>query len=114
MIADDSLFMCNRIAKWLTNHGYETVVVQDGVEAVKTYRQARPDAVLMDVTMPHKDGLEALAEIRQFDPQAKVIMLTALDQQAVATQAVQMGAKEFLVKPVRSAQLILVLRKVLG
>jgi two-component system chemotaxis response regulator CheY len=113
MIADDSLFVRRRIAKLLANFGYEPVMAGDGEEAVHNYRQANPDAVLMDITMPRKDGLEALTEIRQFDPQAKVIMLTALDQQSVVTQAIQFGAKDFLVKPVPPHQLIMAVQKVL-
>jgi two-component system chemotaxis response regulator CheY len=113
MIVDDSLFIRNRLSKLLAEHGYETVVARDGKEAVDTYRSAKPDAVLMDVTMPNKNGLEALNEIRQFDSRARVIMLTALDQRSVATQAIQKGAKDFLVKPIRSDQVTEALRRIL-
>lgn len=114
MIVDDSLFMRNRLVKLLAQHEYETVTACDGVEAVRVYREARPDAVLLDITMPRKDGLEALAEIRQLDLASKVIMLTALDQPQLASQAILVGAKDFLVKPVRLGQLLMALRKVLG
>ena len=87
MVVDDSLFMRNHIAKLLGNQGYETVMAEDGEQAVTGYRRDCPDVVLMDITMPRKDGLEALLEIRQLDPQAKVIMLTALDQRLAATRA---------------------------
>ncbi len=113
MIADDSLFVLTRLKKLLTDLGYDIVVARDGEEAVRTYRQTKPDAVLMDVTMPRKNGLEALSEICQFDCRAKVIMLTALDQQSVVTQAIQTGAKDFLVKPVPPGRLIKALQKVL-
>ena len=76
LIVDDSLFMRNRLTKLLTEHEYETVTAGDGVEAVRVYKEARPDAVLMDITMPRKDGLEALAEIRSLDFASKVVMLT--------------------------------------
>lgn len=114
MIVDDSLFTRNHLTKLLAKHGYETVVAGDGEEAVRTYRSAHPDAVLMDITMPRKDGLDALLEIRQFDPRAKVIVLTALSQQLVATRAIHIGAKDFLVKPVPPVQVIAALQKVLG
>jgi two-component system chemotaxis response regulator CheY len=114
MIVDDSLFMRNRLVKLLAKHEYETVTACDGVEAVRRYREARPDAVLMDITMPRKDGLEALAEIRRLDLASKVIMLTALDQPQLASQAVLVGAKDFLTKPVRPTQLLTALRTVLG
>jgi two-component system chemotaxis response regulator CheY len=113
MIVDDSLFVRKHLTKLLTNFGYETIMASDGEEAVHAYRQSSPDVVLMDITMPRKDGLRALAEIRQFDPRAKVVMLTALDQQAVATQAIQIGAKDFLVKPVPPNRLIMTLQKLL-
>ncbi len=113
LIVDDSLFMRNHLVKLLGEHGYDTVQAENGLEAVKTYRASRPDAVLMDITMPEMNGMDALVEIRQLDSRAKVIMLTALDQQLVTARAVHMGAKEFLVKPVPPIQLLLALKKVL-
>jgi two-component system chemotaxis response regulator CheY len=114
MIVDDSLFMRNRLVKLLNENGYETVTAYDGIDAVRVYGEARPDIVLMDITMPRKDGLQALAEIRQLDPKAKAIMLTALDQPLLAGRAVLIGAKDFLTKPVRPGLLLMTLRKVLG
>ncbi len=113
LIVDDSLFMRNHLARLLGEHGYDIVQAENGVEAVKTYRASRPDVVLMDITMPEMNGMDALVEIRQLDSRAKVIMLTALDQQLVAARAVHMGAKEFLVKPVPPTRLLLALQKVL-
>ncbi len=114
MVVDDSLFMRNRIARLLTKQGYETIVAEDGVAAVDTYRRDRPDAVLMDITMPQKDGLSALTEIRQFDPQAIVVILTALNQKLAAARAIHLGAKDFLVKPAPPGQLIAAVQKALG
>jgi two-component system chemotaxis response regulator CheY len=114
MIADDSLFVRNRLVKLLAEHGYETVATCDGVEAVRVFDEARPDAVLMDITMPRKDGLDALAEIRQLDPAARVIVLTALDQPLLAGRAVLSGARDYLTKPVQPGRLLAALRKVLG
>ena len=113
LIVDDSLFMRDHLTKLLGAHGYDTVQAENGLEAVKTYRASRPDAVLMDITMPEMNGMDALVEIRQLDSRAKVIMLTALDQQLVVARAVHMGAKEFLVKPVPPTRLLLALQKVL-
>lgn len=113
LIVDDSLFMRNHLVRLLGEHGYDTVQAGNGLEAVKTYRVSRPDAVLMDITMPEMNGIDALIKIRQLDSRAKVIMLTALDQQLVAARAVHMGAKEFLVKPVLPTRLLLALQKVL-
>jgi two-component system chemotaxis response regulator CheY len=113
LIVDDSLFMRNHLTKLLVKHGYETIAAEDGEQAVHTYRQNNPDVVLMDITMPRKDGLEALSEIRQLDPRAKVVMLTALNQRPAVTRAIQIGAKDFLVKPVLPDKLITALQKAL-
>ena len=114
MVVDDSLFVRNHLSKLLAKNGYETILAENGKVAVDTYRRNRPDAVLMDITMPQKDGLQALTEIREFDSRARVIMLTALDQELAATRAIHVGAKDFLVKPVPPIQLLAALRKALS
>ena len=113
MIVDDSLFMRNHLSKLLTKKGYQTIMAENGEQAIRNYRHDRPDAVLMDITMPRKDGLQALTEIRQFDSQAKVIMLTAVDQELAVTRAIHLGATDFLVKPVPPNRLLAILQKVL-
>ena len=113
MVVDDSLFMRNHLAKLLTEHSYQVILAENGEEAVKTYRSARPDVVLMDVAMPQMNGLAALVEIREFDRQAKVIMLTAMDERLLASHAIQVGAKDYLMKPVSFDKLLVALQKVL-
>lgn len=113
MIVDDSLFVRNHLNKLLTRSGYETIMAEDGEQAVRNYRRDRPDVVLLDITMPQKDGLQALTEIREFDSRAKVIMLTAVDQELAVTRAIHLGAKDFLVKPVPPSRLLAILQKVL-
>jgi len=113
MIVDDAQFMRMRIAKLLTKQGYDTIEAENGEEAVQTYRSTRPDAVLMDITMPRKDGIKALAEIRKFDPRAKVIMLTALGQQPMILEAMKAGASDFLVKPYDPEQVTQALQRTL-
>lgn len=114
MVVDDAQFMRVRLSKLLIDHGYEVVEAADGEQAVQTYLTAKPDAVVMDITMPQKDGLHALAEIRASDPSARVIMLTALGQESLVVQAVQAGAKDYVVKPYDPDRLMNALQRVLG
>ncbi len=113
MVVDDSSFMRNHISKFLTQHGYEIVVAENGEEAVRHYRAKKPDVVLMDITMPQMDGMDALVMIREFDPRAKVIMLSALGQRLIVQRAIHIGAKDFLVKPIPPQQLLLTVQKAL-
>ncbi|MCL6644080.1 MAG: response regulator [Dehalococcoidia bacterium] len=99
LVVDDAAFMRMRMSKILTEAGYEVIQAENGLEALEKYQTARPDAVLMDITMPEMDGLTALKEIRKVDPNAKVAMVTALGQQQIVLEAVKNGAKDFLVKP---------------
>ena len=99
LVVDDAAFMRMRMSKILTEAGYQVVQAENGIEAVEKYRSEKPDAVLMDITMPEMDGLTALKEIRSLDPTARVAMVTALGQQQIVLEAVKSGAKDFLVKP---------------
>lgn len=114
MVVDDAQFMRVRISKLLTGYGYEVVEAEDGEQAVRIYQSVKPDAVLMDITMPEKDGLQALVEIRSSDPKARVIILTALGQESMVVQAVQAGAKDYVVKPFDPNRIVTALQKVLG
>ena len=113
MVVDDSLFIRNHLEKLLGEHGYETVSAEDGEQAIHLYSTARPDLVLMDITMPKTNGLVALHMIRSSDHEAKVIMLTAMDEQVMAKYAVRLGAKDFLMKPVMPDTLLATLEKAL-
>ena len=99
LVADDAAFMRMRMSKILSEAGYEVIQAENGAEAVDKYKSSKPDAVLMDITMPEMDGLTALKEIRAYDPNARVAMVTALGQQQIVLEAVKSGAKDFLVKP---------------
>lgn len=113
LIVDDTQFMRHRLAKLLHEHGYQTLEAENGEEALSVYQANRPDAVLMDITMPVKDGLTALADIRAFDPQASVVMLTAVGQQTAASQAVKAGARDFVVKPYKPDQVLQAIARIL-
>lgn len=99
LVVDDAAFMRMRMSKILSEAGYEVIQAENGLEAVAKYKASKPDAVLMDITMPEMDGLTALKEIRGHDPEARVAMVTALGQQQIVLEAVKSGAKDFLVKP---------------
>ena len=99
LIVDDAEFLRVRISKMLTGEGFEIIEAENGAKAVNQYKTARPDLVLMDITMPEMDGLTALKEIRAFDAKAQVVMLTALGQESVVLEAIKSGARDFIVKP---------------
>ena len=114
MVVDDAAFMRVRCAKLLRDNGYEVVEAENGAQAVIKYQEARPDAVLMDITMPEMDGLDALITIRQFDGQAKVAMLTAMGQQSVVIEAIKAGAKDFIIKPFQPERVLGAVKKLVG
>jgi len=113
LIVDDAEFLRVRISRLLSTNGYEILEAQNGLQAVEIYKWSQPDVVLMDVTMPEMDGLTALKEIRRFDPQARVIMVTALGQESVVLDAIRSGARDFVVKPFDFDRVIAALNKVL-
>ncbi len=113
LIVDDSAYLRSYLTKLLSRHGYQTTCAEDGEEAVRLYGEVKPDIVLMDITMPKMNGMDALLRIRAIDPRARVIMLTALDQKIIAARAVHIGARDFLVKPVTSARLLLTIQNTL-
>ena len=101
MICDDAAVMVKSLSLNVTKMGHKVVAeVSDGQDAVKSFREERPDLVLMDISMPVKGGIEALREILQIDPGAIVIMVSGLGYQENVLQAIKEGAKDFLIKPV--------------
>ncbi|WP_040980131.1 response regulator [Oceanobacillus jeddahense] len=115
LIIDDAAFMRMMIKDILTKNDFEVVAeAQDGNEAVEKYKEHQPDLVTMDITMPEKDGLAALKEILQVNPDAKVIMCSAMGQQAMVIDAIQAGAKDFIVKPFQADRVIEAIQKALG
>jgi len=99
LVVDDSAFMRMRCVSLLGELGHEAVEAADGQQALDLYPRARPDAVLLDITMPGLDGLTVLREIISLDPGAKVAMVTAMGQQGMVAEALASGAKDFIIKP---------------
>lgn len=99
LIADDAAFMRMRLKKLLEEAGYTVLEAANGQEAIAAYQTHHPAMVLMDITMPELDGVAATRVICQSDPQARVVMVSALGQQAMVVSAIQAGAKDFIVKP---------------
>ena len=100
LLVDDATFMRMKMKQVLAGLGHEVVgEAANGAQAIEQYSLLKPDAVMMDITMPDMDGLTALKKIRQIDPKAVVIMVSAMGQQAIVLEAVQSGAKDFIVKP---------------
>jgi two-component system chemotaxis response regulator CheY len=102
LIVDDSIFVQKQLRQILTSEGFEIVeTASDGAEGVEKYRQLkdRIDLVTMDITMPNMDGLTALAKIIEINPEAKVIMISALGREDLVKKALIAGAKNYIVKP---------------
>ncbi|MBD2870728.1 response regulator [Paenibacillus arenilitoris] len=115
LIVDDAAFMRMMIRDILTKNGYEVVgEAQDGAQAVEKYKELKPDLTTMDITMPEMDGISALKEIKKMDGNAKVIMCSAMGQQAMVIDAIQAGAKDFIVKPFQADRVIEAIKKTLG
>ena len=115
LICDDAAFMRMMIKDILTKNGYNVVgEAENGVKAIEAYQEFSPDLVLMDITMPEMDGIDALKGIREKDPNACVIMCSAMGQQAMVIEAIQSGAKDFIVKPFQAERVLEAVKKVIG
>lgn len=114
LIVDDAAFMRAAIKTILERNGFEVVgEAENGAIGVRKYQELRPDIVTMDITMPEMTGLEALKHIRSFDPDAKVIMITAMGQEHLVKEAILSGAKSFIVKPFKEEHVVQTLKKLL-
>jgi two-component system chemotaxis response regulator CheY len=115
LVVDDAAFMRMMIKDILRKGGYEVVgEAEDGAKAIEKYRELKPDLVTMDITMPDMDGITAVKEIRKIDPNALIIMCSAMGQQAMVIDAIQAGAKDFVVKPFQPDRVLEAIRKVLS
>ncbi|RDU22422.1 response regulator [Anaerosacchariphilus polymeriproducens] len=115
LVCDDAAFMRMMIKDILSKNGYNVVgEAENGAIAVEKFNELNPDLVLMDITMPEMDGLQALKKIRETDTDAAVIMCSAMGQQAMVIEAIQSGAKDFIVKPFQADRVLESIKKVIG
>lgn len=115
LVVDDAAFMRMMLKDILTKGGHEVVgEAGNGLEAIDQYGKLKPDLVTMDITMPEMEGIEALKRIKTDDPKAKIIMCSAMGQQGMVVQAIQAGAKDFVVKPFQADRVLEAITKALA
>ena len=115
LICDDAAFMRMMIKDILSKNGYNVAgEAENGARAVEKYAEVKPDLVLMDITMPEMDGIQTLKKIKEGDPGAKIIMCSAMGQQAMVIESIQAGAKDFIVKPFQADRVLEAVKKVIG
>jgi len=115
VIVDDTVFMRMSLKNILESFKYEVVGEgSNGFEAVALYKRLKPDIITMDITMPKKDGVAAVEEIIAFDPEATIIMVSAMGQKSKVVEAVSAGAKDFVVKPFKPDRIIQALARLDG
>jgi two-component system chemotaxis response regulator CheY len=115
LVCDDAIFMRTLVSDILQQAGFDVVgQAETGSQAVEQYKRLRPDLVTMDIVMPDLGGIDAVREITAFDPDAKVLMCSAMGQQALVVEAIQAGAKDFVVKPFQASRVLEAVQRVLG
>jgi two-component system, chemotaxis family, chemotaxis protein CheY len=115
LVCDDAIFMRTMITDILSGAGYEVVgEAETGLQAIERYRELNPDLVTMDIVMPDMGGIDAVREIVKQDPNAKILMCSAMWQQALVVEAIQAGAKDFVVKPFQPSRVLEAVQRVLG
>lgn len=115
MIVDDAPIVRLMLKDILVFNGYEVVAeCVNGAEAVEKYKELKPDLVTCDIVMPEKDGIEALGEILEIDPDAKIVMVTAVDQRDSLMKAIRLGATDYIVKPFENERVVSAVKNAMG
>lgn len=115
MVVDDAAFMRMMLKDILAKNGYEIVgEAENGKVAVDRFKELRPDLVTMDITMPEMDGINAVRDIKRIEPNARVVMCSAMGQQAMVIDAIQAGARDFIVKPFQPERVLEAIQKALS
>ncbi len=114
LIVDDAVFMRMMLKGILEPYGYEIVgEAEDGDKAVELFKQLKPDLVTMDIIMTNMGGIESLREIKRIDNNAKVVVISAVDQRQALLETIRLGAKDFIVKPFEEERVLSVVKKAL-
>ncbi len=114
LLVDDAGFMRKMVQTHLSKAGYSDFIEgSDGLEAVASFEQHKPDLVIMDITMPNMDGIQALREIKSKHPDAKIVMCSAMGQEAMVMEAIKLGALDFIVKPFKQERIVQTVSKIL-
>ena len=115
LVCDDAVFMRTLLSDILTQSGFEVIgEAETGVQAIERYKQLRPHLVTMVIVMPDMGGIDAVREITKFDSEARILMCSAMGQQALVVEAIQAGAKDFVVKPFQPSRVLEAVQRVLG
>lgn len=115
LVVDDAIFMRSMIRDIFARGPFVIAgEAENGAEAVRLYRELRPDLTTMDIVMPQMDGITALKEIMHLDPAAKVVMCSALGQEALIAESIEAGARDFIIKPFQPSRVLKVVQSVLG
>jgi two-component system chemotaxis response regulator CheY len=114
LVADDASFMRQMIREIVEAEGYEVCgEASDGIEAAELFKELHPDICTMDIVMPRRSGIDAVRAVIELDPGARIVMCSALGQETLVTEAMQAGAKDFIVKPFKPDSVIETLKRVL-
>jgi len=114
LVADDASFMRQMIREIVEAEGFEVCgEASDGIEAVELFKELHPDICTMDIVMPRRSGIDAVRAVVELDPGARIVMCSALGQEALVTEAMQAGAKDFIVKPFKPDSVISTLKRVI-
>ena len=115
LVCDDAIFMRTMIGDILRQADYDVIgEAETGLEAVERFKELKPDLVTMDIVMPDMGGIDAVREIVKIDPSARVLMCSAMGQQALVVEAIQAGAKDFVVKPFQPSRVLEAVQRVLA
>lgn len=115
LIVDDASFMRAMLKDILVSAGFDLAgEAVDGIEAVQKYKELRPDVVTMDIVMPLRSGIDAVKEIIALHKDARIIMCSALGQESLVLEAINAGAKDYIIKPFDPDKVVEMVKKVAG